>query len=144
MTVALQEADLAWALADAVKSDLSAIERNHVFMAIGAGETFAAIRGLVKSVAIKRIELRPELVQQCTAWLHAYAGHKDEQYLRRLITDFVVPNIQRRDLVGLGERRVVVKSLPTWCRPISVSAFLVSRPKGPRRAQRHPHYSPPV
>lgn len=92
MTVALQEADLAWALADAVKSDLSAIESNHVFMAIGAGETFAAIRGLVKSVAIKRIELRPELVQQCTAWLHAYAGHKDEQYLRRLIADFVVPN----------------------------------------------------
>ena len=92
VTVALQEADLAWALADAVKSNLSSIERNHVFMAIGAGETFAAIRGLVKSVAVKRIELRPDLVQQCITWSHAYAGHKDEQYLRRLIADFVLPN----------------------------------------------------
>jgi hypothetical protein len=93
VTVALrvQETNLAWALAEAVKPYLSAVERNHVFMAIGAGETFAAIRGLVKSVAIKRIALRPDLVQQCTTWLHAYVGHKDEGYLRRLIEDYLVP-----------------------------------------------------
>ena len=91
MAILVQETALAWALADAVKPHLTAIERNHVFMAIGAGETFAAIRGLVKSVAIKRIALRPDLVQQCTTWLHAYVGHKDEGYLRRLIEDYLVP-----------------------------------------------------
>jgi hypothetical protein len=84
----VQEINLAWALAEAVKPYLSAVERNHVFMAIGAGENFSAIRGLFKSVAIKRIALRPDLVQQCATWLHAYVGHKDEQYLRRLIEDF--------------------------------------------------------
>lgn len=87
----VQETTLAWALAEAVKPYLSAVERKHVFMAIGAGENFAAIRGLLKSVAIKRIALRPDLVQQCTTWLHAYVGHKDERYLRRLIEDYLVP-----------------------------------------------------
>ena len=64
-TLLVQEADLAWALAEAVKPYVSTVERNHVFMAIGAGETFAAIRGLFKSVAIKRIALRPNLDEQC-------------------------------------------------------------------------------
>src|SRR6478609_6190407 len=84
MAILVQETALAWALAEAVKPHLSAIERNHVFMAIGAGETFAAIRGLVRSIAVKRIALRPDLVQQCITWLHAYVGHKDERYLGRL------------------------------------------------------------
>ena len=93
MTVAplVQEINLAWALAEAVKPHLSAIERNRVFMAIGAGETFAAIRGLVKSVAVKRIALRPDLAQQCITWLHAYVGQDDERYLRRLIEGYLVP-----------------------------------------------------
>jgi hypothetical protein len=91
MAILVQETALAWALAEAVKPHLSAIERNHVFMAIGAGETFAAIRGLVKSVAVKRIALRPDLVQQCMTWLHGYVGHKDERYLRRLVEDYLVP-----------------------------------------------------
>ena len=93
MTVALlvQETDLAWTLAEAVTPHLSAIERNHVFMAIGAGEAFAAIRGLCKSVAIQRIALPPYLVQQCTIWLQTYVGHKDERYLRHLIENYLVP-----------------------------------------------------
>jgi len=91
MAILVQEPALAWALAEVVKPHLSATERNHVFMAIGAGETFAAIRGLVKSVAVKRIALRPDLVQQCITWLHAYVGQEDEPYLRRLIEDQLVP-----------------------------------------------------
>jgi hypothetical protein len=66
-------------------------ERDNVFMAIGSGDSFAAIRGLFKSVANKRIALRPDLVQECTTWLQTYVGHKDERYLRRLIEDYLVP-----------------------------------------------------
>jgi hypothetical protein len=93
VTVALlvQETTLAWALAEAVKPHLSAAELDHVFVTIGAGDTFAAIRGLFKMVAIKRIALRPDLVQQCTTWLRAYVGHTDERYLRRLIEEYLVP-----------------------------------------------------
>jgi hypothetical protein len=90
MAILVQETALAWALAEAVKPHLSAIERNHVFMAIGAGETFAAIRGLVKSVAVKRIALRSDLAQQCITWLHAYVGQDDERYLRLLIKHYLV------------------------------------------------------
>jgi hypothetical protein len=91
VTVALQETELAWALADAVEPELSAIERNYVFMAIGAGETFVAIRGLCKSVAEQRISLQPGLVQRCATWLQAYVGHRDERYLRYLIDHYLVP-----------------------------------------------------
>jgi len=91
MAIRVQETALAWALAEAVKPHLSPIERNHVFTAIGAGETFAAIRGLVKSIAVKRIALRPDLVQQCITWFHAYVGQEDERYLRRIIEDQLVP-----------------------------------------------------
>jgi hypothetical protein len=161
MALLVQETALAWTLAEAVKPHLSAIERRDVFIAIGAGETFAAIRGLVTSLAAKRIALRPDLAQQCVTWLHAYVGHKDERYFRRLIEEYLVPcsshvpetvrvnrvpttpipgqlvafarnvidsgprpmsasasgadpaerthlvhHVERRDLVGLGERRV--------------------------------------
>lgn len=87
----MPEADLAWALVEAAKRHLSAVERNDIFMVIGAGDTFAAIRQLFSWVAIKGIPVGLELVERCTAWLHAYAGHEDERYLRRLIESFLIP-----------------------------------------------------
>jgi hypothetical protein len=99
----MQETNLAWSLAEAAKPHLSTAERNDVFVAIGAGATFAAIRQLVKSVAIKRIPLRPDLVQRCTMWLDAYVGHNEERFLRRLIEDFVIPySIQVSPTVGIN------------------------------------------
>jgi hypothetical protein len=85
------EVSLAWGLALTVKPHLDAVERSDIFVTIGAGETFAAIRELLKWVAIKRIPVGPDLVQRCVSWLDAYAGHEDERYLRRLIEDFVMP-----------------------------------------------------
>ena len=76
MTVAplVLETHLAWTLAEAVKPYMTVDERHNVFVAIGSGETFAAIRGLFNSVAIKRIALRPDLVQECITWLQTYVG----------------------------------------------------------------------
>jgi hypothetical protein len=85
------EANLAWALALAVKPFLDVVERNDLFVAIGAGETFAVVRALVKWVAIKRIPVEPAVVRQCVSWLDGYAGHDDERYLRRLIEEMVSP-----------------------------------------------------
>jgi hypothetical protein len=85
------EANLAWALALAAKPFLDVAERNALFVAIGAGETFAVVRALVKWVAIKRIPVEPDLVRQCVSWLDGYAGHNDERYLRRLIEEMVSP-----------------------------------------------------
>jgi hypothetical protein len=85
------EANLAWALALDAKPHLDAVERNGIFVAIGAGETFAAMYALLKWVAIKRIPVEPDLVRRCVSWLDAYVGHEDERYLRRLIEHFVSP-----------------------------------------------------
>ena len=119
VTVALlvQETTLAWALAEAVKPHLSAAELDHVFVTIGAGDTFAAIRGLFKLVAIKRIALRPDLVQQCTTWLRAYVGHTDERYLRRLIEEYLVPYSIHVPAT------VRVNRLPTMPKPSELIAF---------------------
>jgi hypothetical protein len=90
MTV--QETILAWALAEAITPHMNAVERNHVFAVIGAGETFAAIRLLFNSAAFLRIPLPPDLLRHCTSWLHAYVGHEDERYLRDLIENYLLPD----------------------------------------------------
>lgn len=95
------EADLAWALALAAKPFLDVVERNDMFVAIGAGETFAVVRALVKWVAIQRIPVEPDLARQCVSWLDGYAGHDDERYLRRLVEDLVFPS----DSYGAGMGR---------------------------------------
>jgi hypothetical protein len=91
----VHEANLAWAVAEAAKPYLSAVERNVVFVALGAGETFAAIRQLFRLVGIKRIPLGPDLLQQCRTCLHAYGGYEDERYLRRLIEESLIPYVIR-------------------------------------------------
>jgi hypothetical protein len=83
----VDEANLAWAVAQPAKPYLSAVERDAVFVAIGAGETFAAIRALLRSVGIKQIPLGPDLAQHCRTWSRAYSEHEDERYLRRLIEE---------------------------------------------------------
>jgi hypothetical protein len=86
------EADLAWTLALAVKPQLSAGEHNFIFVTIGAGDMFGAIRTLIKWVVIKRIPMTPDLARRCASWLDAYVGHNDERYLRRLVDDFLFPS----------------------------------------------------
>lgn len=97
-----QEANLAWALALAAKPHLNVVERNGLFVAIGAGETFTVVRALVKWFAIKRISVEPDLVRQCVSWLDAYVGHEDERYLRRLVDDVVFPLAIRSSAMGSG------------------------------------------
>jgi hypothetical protein len=88
----VQEANLAWALIDVAKPHMNAGERNFVFVSIGAGDTFAAIRGLINLAAVKRIPMRPHLVQLCRTWLDAYSLHDEHGHLRRVIEDILMPN----------------------------------------------------
>jgi hypothetical protein len=73
----VQETNLAWAVAEAAKPYLSARDRNRVFVAVGAGDTFRVIRGLLKLASAKQIPLPAELVQRCTTWLDTY-GLREE------------------------------------------------------------------
>ncbi|MFZ0906025.1 MAG: tryptophanase [Mycobacterium sp.] len=92
-----EEIDLAWTLAGAGERDLSQVERNEVYAAIGVGETFAAIRSLITSTTGKRMALPADLVARCASWLDFYLGHEDEQHLRRLIEDILAPCAIRSD-----------------------------------------------
>ena len=85
------EISLAWALAEVARPHLSNVERNDVHVAIGVGETFAAIRCLMLSAAGNRITLPAQLVHRCTSWVDAYAGHEDERHLRSLVEYVLAP-----------------------------------------------------
>ena len=91
----VQGSDLAWALIDATRSHLNTLERNYVFVTVGAGDAFAAVHELLKLIAAKRIPLQPNLVMLCRTWLVPYAGHEEYDYLRRLIEGFVMPETIR-------------------------------------------------
>jgi hypothetical protein len=86
----VHEADLAWRLAQAVKPHLDTVERNDIFVALGAGDTFSAMRCLLKLVAVRKIRIGPELVPQCISWLEGHVQH-DGEYFRRLIESIVSP-----------------------------------------------------
>jgi hypothetical protein len=87
-----QESNLVWALIEAAKPHMNAGERNYVFVTVGAGDTFAAIRSLIKFVAAKHIPLRPQLVQLCRTWLDGYTFHNEHEHLSRVIDGLLMPN----------------------------------------------------
>ena len=107
----VQEADLAWALIEAAKPHMNAGERNFVFVTVGAGDTFAAIRSLINLVAAKRIPLRPHLMQLCRTWLDAYTFHDAHEHLRCVIEDFLMPNTIQAS-TAIRRLRTPPKSLP--------------------------------
>jgi hypothetical protein len=88
----VQEAKLAWALIEAAKPHMNPGERNYVFVTVGAGDTFAAIRSLINLVGAKRIPLHPHLVHLCAAWLHGYAFHDEHEALRGVVEDVLRAN----------------------------------------------------
>jgi predicted helicase len=91
----VEETNLAWALIEAAKPHLSDRERYNIFVTVGAGETFAAIRILLKLAAAKRIPVQTDLVQLCTMWLDTYPHHREEQHLRSLIEHCSTPDDSR-------------------------------------------------
>jgi hypothetical protein len=100
----MHEADLAWTLALAVKPHLDTVERNDIFVALGAGDTFSAMRRLLRLVAVKKICIGQELVPQCISWLEGHIQH-DGQYFRRLIESRVSPQAVGVPSTACVERR---------------------------------------
>ena len=84
--------NLAWALMEAAKPHMNAGECNYVFVTIGAGDAFTAIRSLINLIGAKRIPLHPHLVQLCAAWIRGYAFHDEHENLRGVVEDALRPN----------------------------------------------------
>ena len=85
---------------------MSAGERNYAVVTLAAGDSFAAIRQLLRLVASKHIPLRPHLVQLCTRWLDAYLFHEQYEELRGLIEGFLMPQAIQASLVMRGQSRM--------------------------------------
>ena len=100
----VQEANLAWSLIDVAKPYLDALERNHVFVCVGAGDSFTAIRILLKLIAVKQIPLSLKLVQLCTGWLEAYVLHDDHDRLRVIVDSVTVCGAEIRPLAIVRSR----------------------------------------
>jgi hypothetical protein len=81
----VEEAKLAWALAQVADPHLNAAERNDIYVKIGVGETFSAIFSLITTVVHKRLTLAADLVTTFSTWLDAYVGSDSEPHLRQLI-----------------------------------------------------------
>jgi hypothetical protein len=107
----VKEANLAWALIDVAKPHMNAGERDFVFVSIGAGDTFAAVRGLINLAAVKRIPMSPHLVQLCRTWLDAYTLHDEHGHLRHVIEDILMPNTAQA-YTGIGRLSAPAKPLP--------------------------------
>jgi hypothetical protein len=108
----VEETKLAWAVIEAGIPHLSPCERNHVFVSVGAGDTFTTIRVLLKLLSARRIPLPADLVQRCSAWLDAYALHEEELHLRRLIGRYVTPDAMARREAGFRSSIGATAGLP--------------------------------
>ncbi|BBZ56750.1 hypothetical protein [Mycolicibacterium phocaicum] len=131
----VQETNLAWSLIDVAKPELDARERNHVFISVGAGDSFTSIRILLKLIAVKRIPVKAELVQLCDTWLEAYVLHEDHERLRQVIDDLVVlaPNrrpVISRSLICVKSHAIYVdcESTHSATRPFATSVRSQRRP----------------
>jgi hypothetical protein len=115
----VHEADLAWRLALAVKPHLDTVERNDIFVALGAGDTFSAMRRLLKLVAVKKIRIGPQLVRQCISWLEGHVQQNGE-YFRHLVESIVSPEGRTRQQQTPGLRTcnpsLLVNSEESTCR----------------------------
>ena len=81
----MADIQLAWELAEVGARHLDATERENLFVAIGAGETFKAVESLMHAVVGNGVALRAETITRLLAWLDGYRNHPDERGLRRLI-----------------------------------------------------------
>ena len=93
----MADIELAWELAEGGARHLDATERDNLYVAIGAGETFSAVKLLMHAVVGNGVALRAETIIRLLAWLDGYRDHPDERGLRRLIaqvnidTDYHTP-----------------------------------------------------
>ena len=83
--MAASESDLAWELASAVESVLTAADRSLIFAKIGAGEAFTAIGDLLVAAQHLGANLPQDLLLKASTWLDAYVGSDDEARLRALL-----------------------------------------------------------
>lgn len=77
--------ELAWALTEAADHCLDESKRFDVYLALGAGDTYTAIRDLTRILVREQVQLAAEVVAALRAWWAAHQGG-DDHHAAALIT----------------------------------------------------------
>jgi hypothetical protein len=109
----MHDVNLAWALADAINDCLGRTERVGIYVALGSGDTHAAIRRLTSAALCKRVELATEVSDAVLDWLHAQDGWSADfaMWMALSSTGFTSPRTSSRS------KNVVVRGRYRRCAP---------------------------
>lgn len=80
------ESELAWQLVDAIGSSVAAVERAHLYAAIGSGEAYTAITAVLRMLVRDAIPLSAKLKTELTGWLAAYRHSAEAPGLLELLS----------------------------------------------------------
>lgn len=78
----ISDEDMAWLLVDAAKSCLTGYARTIVFVELGCGESYLAIKRILTALLSTRIAVPVAILSMLTGWLNGYAGSPEEPQLR--------------------------------------------------------------
>ena len=81
----ISDEDMAWSLVDAVKSCLTDYERTIVFVELGCGEIYLAIKRILTALLSTRMAVPVAILSKLTSWLNGYAGSPEEPQLRMML-----------------------------------------------------------
>jgi len=87
------DTELAWELADAAKPCLDRKQRNQVYIAIGVGDVYSAVKFLLQTVVQSQISVSSETLWKMNLWVASYRDHPDEARLRDLIGSVTIHHI---------------------------------------------------
>lgn len=79
------EIKLAWQLAELARSQMDDVERDRVYVAIGAGDAFTAIALITRTLVRASLAVRTDLIKVLLGWLDGYCYHPEEPRLRELL-----------------------------------------------------------
>jgi hypothetical protein len=72
MGTRMRSVDLAWTLAASAKDHLDTAERNLIYVALGSGDTYSAIRRLISVAVRERVPLPQNLIDALQDWNSAH------------------------------------------------------------------------
>ncbi|OBH60730.1 tryptophanase [Mycobacterium sp. E2479] len=78
----ISDDDMAWLLVDAAPSCLTGYERTNVFVELGCGESFLAIKRILTAILSNQMTMPVTILSKLTCWLNGYAGSPEEARLR--------------------------------------------------------------
>jgi len=87
------DTELAWELADAAKPCLDRKQRNQVYIAIGVGDVYSAVKFLLQTVVQSQVSVSSETLWKMNLWVASYRDHPDEARLRDLIGSVTIHHI---------------------------------------------------